>query len=196
MQAKAVFIVPGFRHNPKNKAYKTIARMLKKQGYHPILVDIPWKQTTISQNTEYFLKEYKKIKAKEKYILGFSFGAMIAFIASTKVNVSSLILCSLSPYFKEDIKKTKNKLNSSLKTKRHNDFLSLNCKILAKQIKAKQVLMLYGKEESKPLIKRATDTFYQIPSIEKYLISVKNTKHNIGDYRYLETINYFSKVLI
>src|SRR6266403_2076787 len=100
---KTIFIVPGYRHGPNNKSYQALAKLLTLEGYDPIVVTIPWKKTTISQNTEYFLQEYKKIHAKKKYILGFSFGAMIAFLAATKVDVSGLILCSLSPYFQEDL---------------------------------------------------------------------------------------------
>ena len=153
--------------------------MLKKDGYHPILVKIPWKKTTISENTTYFLEKYKKINTKKKYILGFSFGAMIAFIASTKVSPSGLILCSLSPYFKED-------MSSS----------PLHCRTLAKQIKAKQIHMLYGAKETKPLINRVTKAFRYIPSMHKYLISIQQTEHNIGDKRYLHKIHQITKELI
>jgi len=169
--------------------------MLKKQGFFPILVNINWEKTTISENTKYFLKEFRKTKAKEKYILGFSFGAMIAFLASTKVNVTGLMLCSLSPYFKEDLLNKKRKLNSPLMLQRYQDFSSLNFETLVKQIKAKQTFMFYGKKETKPLIRRVTDTFYKIPSNEKYLIKIKHAEHNISDYRYLKTIHDFTKIL-
>src|SRR3989344_7704712 len=102
---KAIFIVPGFRQRPNNKAYKQISKILKKEGYYPIVVVIPWKNSTISQSAEYFLREYQKVEAKKKYILGFSLGAMVAFLVSTKVKTAGLILCSLSPYFREDLPK-------------------------------------------------------------------------------------------
>lgn len=95
MRKRDVFIIPGYKHTPKFMAYRNIAQILKSQGFHTIPVAIPWKHTTISENTMYFLKKYKKVKTKKKYLLGFSFGAMIAFLASTKVRVSGLILCSL-----------------------------------------------------------------------------------------------------
>ncbi|MDP3987654.1 MAG: hypothetical protein Q8P80_00735 [Candidatus Levybacteria bacterium] len=191
-EEKTVFVIPGFRHSPTNKAYKEIARILKREGYKPILINIPWKQTTISQNTEYFLKKYKKINTKKKYILGFSFGAMIAFIASTKVSVSGLILCSLSPYFKEDLS---NKWASPITSQRYQDFSNLHCATLAKQIKAKQVLMLYGSREERSLKKRVNDAFDQILSTNKYLFSIKETEHNIADKRYLNKIHQVAKQL-
>lgn len=141
---KAVFVIPGFRQRPTNKAYKEIKKILKSEGYFPVLIDVPWKGSTISENTDYFLKIYKKIKARKKYVLGFSYGAMIAFIASTKVGSSGLILCSLSPYFKEDIPRLKKKTVSALLAQRYQNFSQLPCRKLAKKVKAKKVLMLYG----------------------------------------------------
>lgn len=187
-QRKIVYIIPGYRQRPSNKAYKAIVQMLRSEGYEPVAVTIPWKQTTVSENTEYFLKKFKRLKVENKYILGFSFGAMIAFIASTKVSVSGLILCSLSPYFQEDLAKTKNR-TSSITKKRLEDFSQLHSSILAKQIKAKQILMLYGTRESKPLIRRVTNTYSQIPSLNKHLIPINNSDHEIGDKRYLYKIH-------
>lgn len=178
MQEKIIFIIPGFRHLPTSRAYKEIATILKSEGYLPILVKIPWKQTTISDNTEYFLKKYKKFNSKKKYILGFSLGAMIAFIASTKVRVSGLILCSLSPYFKEDLPSER-----------------FDCATVARKTKAKQILMLYGAKEAKSLIKRVNEAFDQVTSRDKYLIPVRKTEHNIGDKRYLHKIHQATRAL-
>ncbi len=177
-EEKIVFIIPGYKHKPSHKAYSQLAKILKNEGCHPILITIPWKQATISENAEYFLKEYKKIRAKKKYILGFSFGAMIAFIAATKVRASGVILCSLSPYFKEDI-------SSSL----------LHFAILVKQVKAEQILLLYGTNEAKPLIKRVSAAYRQISVNQKRLIPIKGTEHDIGDRRYLHTIAQIAKLL-
>lgn len=194
-QEKTIFIIPGFAQHPTNKAYIEIAKILKSERYCPILVDIPWKNTTISQNTEYFLKLYKKTEAKKKYILGFSYGAMIAFIASTKVSSAGLILCSLSPYFKEDLPKI-NKNLSLLMTSRYEDFSKLHCETLAKKIKTKKILMLYGSQEARTLIKRVTGAFDQISSKKKHLIRISKTKHEIGNKKYLNTIHHATRELL
>ena len=152
--------------------------MLKKEKYHPILVKIPWNATTVAENTEFFLKAYKKIVRKKKYILGFSYGAMIAFHASTKVRTSGIILCSLSPYFKED-----------------NPASLLCCAELAKKIKTKQIHLLYGTRETKSLIRRTTFAFAKIVSKSKRLTPVRKTEHNIGDKNYLYQIHQISRGL-
>ncbi|MDO8551226.1 MAG: hypothetical protein Q7S03_00895 [bacterium] len=190
---RTVFIIPGYRHQATDKAYKEIARRLKKEGYSPILVNIPWKQTTISENTRYFLKKYRNKKTRNSYLLGFSFGAIIAFLASTKVSVSGLILCSLSPFFKEDLPKFSDNVFSPLKAERYQDFSRLHCATLAKKIKAKQIHLLYGTKEASSLKKRVADTYDKIPTAHKYLISIKEVEHNIGDIRYINKIHQIAK---
>lgn len=191
---KAIFIIPGFRQSPTSRAYKELAKVLKADGYSPIMVKISWKNSTISQNSTYFLKKFERTSARKKYILGFSYGAMIALISATKVKSSGVILCSLSPYFKEDISKT-NKAVSTLMAQRYKDFSKLHCGTLARQLKTKQIVMLYGTEESKPLIRRATRAFSQIVSHKKYLIPVLKTEHDIGSKRYLSTIDLAARAL-
>ncbi|MCL5410519.1 MAG: hypothetical protein M1324_01540 [Patescibacteria group bacterium] len=195
MTRRPIFIIPGYKHKPKNKAYKEIARILKNEGYNPVPVNIPWQKRTISQNTEYFLKRYKKINSRKKYILGFSFGAMIAFIASTKVNVSGLILCSLSPYFKEDLSYLNESWESPIMIKRYEDFSSLECTNLSTMTKAKQISMLYGAKEEKLLIKRARRAYNQITSKNKHLIPVSEAGHDLGNKRYLYAIHQIAKQL-
>ncbi len=193
--SKVIFIIPGFRQKPTDRAYQKIASILKSESYFPILIDIEWKNSTISQNCQYFLKVYKKAKARKKYILGFSYGAMIALLASTKVSVSGLILCSLSPYFKEDMPKI-NKNLSLLMASRYRDFSKLHCAELAKKIKAKKILMLYGGQETTSLVRRVRNAFEQIPSVKKHLIRIPETKHEIGNKKYLSTIHEAAKHLL
>lgn len=192
---KSIFIIPGYRHVPTQKAYQAIAAMLNQEGYDPILVTIPWNKTTISENTEHFLRSYRKIRTKKKYILGFSFGAMIAFLAATKVAVEGVILCSLSPYFQEDLLKVKKRSLSPIQADRRQDFLQLHSETLAKQLKVEKILMVYGSKESRSLIKRVKKTYADIESKQKMLIPVKHVDHAIGDNRYLQTIQQIAKQL-
>lgn len=191
---KVVFVIPGFKQKPKNRAYQKIAAILKTEGYSPILVNIPWSQTTISENTETFLKKYRKINSRKKYILGFSFGAMIAFLASTKVSSSGLILCSLAPYFKEDLLKSFRR-SSQIRKDQYHDFSKLHCAKLAKKVKTKQTLMLYGTREAKSLKRRVNETFDLISSQNKFLFPIRETEHNIGDRRYLNKIHQIAREL-
>ncbi len=192
---KTVFIIPGFRHGPGTKAYKEIAVILREEGYFPVLSGISWKKRTVSENAILFLKEFTRMKRKKKYILGFSFGAMVALLASTKVRSSGLILCSLSPFFREDIAKVQTNLMSAVMAERYQDFAQLQSAVLAKRIKTKQVHMLYGTREAKSLKKRVNNTFDRIISSRKHLTRIKKTEHEIGSTRYLQTIQQIARVL-
>lgn len=122
-------------------------------------------------------------------MFGFSLGAMIAFLAATRVEVGGLILCSLSPYFKEDLENLKRENGSALKKRRYRDYSKLDCATLAKRIRARQIFMFYGKKEARSLINRVQNAFDGMIAFDKYLIPVQNTGHNIADARYLETIH-------
>lgn len=195
MPTKAIFIIPGFRQSPSSKAYRELAGIFEMEGYSPYPVKIPWRNNTISQNTEYFLEEYKKIRAGKKYILGFSYGAMIALLTATKTETAGLILCSLSPYFKEDISGSNFKIKSSLMETRYRDFLSLKAKTLSKMIKTDKVLLLYGSKEAKALIKRVKKTYDDLPTDNKYIFPIPKTEHALGDKKYLARLREVTKYL-
>lgn len=196
MRKKVIFIIPGYRQKVTNKAYLRLSEILTLEGHTSILVPISWKNSTISDNISHFLTLYKTVKSREKYILGFSYGAMIAFIAATKVNVQGVILCSLSPYFNEDLFKKRTKEQSSLMRMRYKDFLKFHATSLSKSIKAKHIVMLYGTQESRSLIKRVKLTFNQISSGYKQLIFIPKTEHEIGSKKYLAKIHEVSRDLL
>lgn len=198
---KIVFIIPGFRHKISQKGYIDLKQKLKKDGYIVVPVAIPWRDSTITDNAEHFLKIFEKSLAKfksfekEVYLLGFSYGAMIAFLAATKISVTGLILCSLSPFFKEDLPKKLPKNISVLQEKRYSAFAKLPVAKLAKKIKAKDVMMLYGEKESVRLIARTKSAFRAIASRKKYLFEIQNTDHNIADTKYISAISFATTFL-
>lgn len=200
-QAKVVFIIPGFRHKIGQKAYRLLKQRLKNEGFIVAPIAVPWKGSTIADNTEFFLKKYNeklaklKISSKNVYFLGFSYGALIAFLAATKISVKGLVLCSLSPFFKEDLPKTLPKNISGLEEKRFAEFAKLRVKTLTKKIKAKSVCVLYGENESKRVIKRSKSTFSSLLSKKKYLFSVQKTDHTISDKKYINAIQFATTFL-
>lgn len=181
-----VFIIPGFKDSPNKSEYIKVGKLFKEKDIKTIFIAIPWNRTTISENVDYFLKEFNKVKADKKYVLGFSFGAVIAFISSTRELFDGQILCSLSPYFQEDLPTLKKSWLDSIGIHRLNDFKHLNNKILSKKVKTNTVL-LYGTRESKVMEKRAKDTFNNL-SNNKGLISIEGVRHNIGDIKYQDEI--------
>jgi len=177
-----VFIIPGFKHSSLSPDYQKIGDIFKDKGIQPNYVEIPWKNTTIAGNLAFFLDIYQRSKADRKYVLGFSFGAVIALLAATKASFDTIFLCSLSPYFPEDLPTLRKSWISSIGKGRLNDFKSFNTKALTSNIKAK-TFILYGADEGIEIEKRATTTFRQL-SVVKELIRVADSKHDIGNKNY------------
>ena len=108
---KIAYIIPGFKESYlTKKGYEKVGEFFKERGIEPIQIDINWEYQNPGRFRDFlaqFLKQYKRRKDAEIYLLGFSFGAVIAFLAEQKIKPRVLILCSLSPYFEEDLSKAR-----------------------------------------------------------------------------------------
>jgi pimeloyl-ACP methyl ester carboxylesterase len=109
MKNKIAYIIPGYGQSyKKQKGYDKIADFFKEAGIKPIHIEIDWHSKNpdpFKYYVDQFLKQYKKPENSKVYVLGFSFGAIIAFLSEPKTRSTALILCSLSPYFSEDLPK-------------------------------------------------------------------------------------------
>lgn len=180
---KVVYIIPGFSESTKQKAYQEIAKFFKRRKFKSISVKLSWKYKTMSDYINQFMGQYKY--NKNVYLFGFSFGAMISFICSTKINPKALILCSLSPYFKEDLPYIKNSWRSFIGKKRFNDLKKYSFSKLIRQVKCKTIL-LAGSKESPELLKRVNDANKKLKNSK--IIIIKNAKHKISQKEYLDAI--------
>ena len=183
---RVVFVLPGFKHSPDRKIYKNVILAFESKGIKSIPVKINWEHRTISQINEDFLKEYNSVSAEEKYLFGFSFGAVIALITSTKVYPKAQILCSISPYFKEDLPFIFKSWKKMIGKKRMEDFKNLSISDFAPKVKT-ETYLLYGTKETKFIEKRAKDTFGKLRS-KRHLVAVDSARHDIGNPRYLDEI--------
>ncbi len=187
---KIVYIIPGYGETHlSRKAYGKLAKAFESRGIMPIHVKINWHARKPRRFRDYvvqFLKQYKNRKNEEAYVLGFSYGATIAFLSEPKTNPSTLILCSLSPYFSEDLEHFK---PSWLKWFRKNftesDYVFNK---LAPKIKSKTFLFV-GDKEGPEALRRAKDAKRKIKGSK--LTIIKKTKHNIGQKEYLSELNKF-----
>lgn len=184
---KRIFIIPGFKHKSTQKDYLDVVDIFRKKGFEPKIVEVKWNNRTFSQWLNEFLMFYEEHKSDEITLLGFSYGAMIALVAATKIKPTNLILCSLSPYFSEDIPKLKKYWLQSIGKKRVNDFSKLNFKEIAQQIKCKTHLLI-GEKESKKYSGLELRVSEANRLIKSELIRIKNADHNIGQEEYLEAI--------
>jgi esterase/lipase len=182
---KAVYIIPGFGENTNQTSYQKIIKFFKARNFHAIPVKISWKHRTMSDYVEECLKQVQINKKEDISLLGFSFGAMIAFIASPKIKPKMLILCSLSPYFKEDIKFLKKSWKRNESKKRLKNMKNFSFESIAKKIKS-GTLLIAGSKEHKIVLKRIENAHRKIKNSD--LIIIQNARHNISQKEYLDSL--------
>jgi esterase/lipase len=184
---KIVYIIPGFMQNTNLIGYKKIISFFKNQNFKIVPINISWKFKTMKDYLKEFMNQFKRKNDDEVFLFGFSFGAMIAFISSKIIKPKMLILCSLSPYFKEDLIKSKI-AKKEVGKRRFNEFLNYDFNKIAKEVKCKTILIV-GKCEPFNVFKKSLIANKKISNSK--LIVVNNAKHDISQNEYLECIKKF-----
>lgn len=184
---KIAFIIPGYYQTKKNNpAFSEIAGYFEDRNIKAIIVDVDWKYNTMTEYVEQFKKIYAKNKKGTKiYFLGFSLGAMISFISSVELKPDVQILCSLSPYFKEDLSIAKEWWKTFWGKKRIESFSKLSFNELSEN-NAVKTIILAGDKEGMQIHRRANDAFKKIKNCR--LINVTEAKHQIEHENYLTEI--------
>ena len=179
---KTIYIVPGYGGAAKDPEAKKLVTVFKKHGIKPVIVKIAWKgkkpllfQTYVDQ----FLKQYKKEKGEKTYILGFSFGAMIAYLTAGQTKPRGLILCSLSPFFEEDFATIPEKWTKWW-TKNYKETFVF--KDSSPSVKSKTHILL-GDKEGPEIMARGKEAQRQISG--STLMVIKGGRHNISQKQYL-----------
>jgi len=104
MKKVTLYIIPGVGESTRSKNYKEIIRSSQKLGHKVIPVNIRW---SAKMDVSDFISQAKEIildDGKNCFVLGFSLGAYIAAILAPKKKIAGLIFCSMSPYFKSNLK--------------------------------------------------------------------------------------------
>ena len=97
---KTAIVLAG-RHDITDKMYKPILNEFKAQGWEKVIFYEPdWSVKSVQKLVSDFLEKIPD-HTQPLTLMGFSLGAMIALIASGKLSVKNLILCSPSGYFLE-----------------------------------------------------------------------------------------------
>ncbi len=184
--SKTVYIIPGFAEKAEDKKrYGKIIKFFEEKKFKVIPVKITWKRKVMTDYVEQFLCSFKKNPSEKIYLFGFSFGAVIALLSSLKIKPEILILCFLSPFFKEDIPLTKKSWKKIIGKKRIADFKKYSFNEIAKKIEYKTFLIA-GDKEGLEVDRRIKSAKKLIKNSE--LIISKNSKHNISQKEYIKTI--------
>src|SRR3989344_4182526 len=95
-------------------------------------------------------------------------------------------LCSLSPYFKEDLRFLKKSWRNRVGKKRLEDLKNFSFQKLVKDITCK-TLLIVGEKELKELHKRVDDAHKKIKNSELFIAS--NAKHEISQKEYIDKLH-------
>ncbi len=193
---KVVYIIPAFQENPNSEIYKKISRVFKNIGIKPITVRINWnsKRNLMEDYQKQFVDIYKKVNIRGDvvYLFGFSAGAWIAFMASLEIKPKKVFLCSLSPYFREDMKLWTRDWIDSIGDKRFNAFKTHKFGSLVKRFRSESIIFVGKNEDPKGiLIRRAKIAHKSIKNSK--LVIIHGLEHNIRQKEYLETIKKYIK---
>ena len=181
-------IIPGGWHKPTEKCYQWMIRYYKDQGFEVRMITINWQRQVMSDYVDQFKEQFVKEDGMKEYVLGFSFGAMIAFIAANEIKPDKLFLCSLSPYFSEDKKFIQKSSRRFLGVHRLEDFKKYKAKCLAQTITVPTIVFC-GEREGKrypQLFKRCKETAAQLTQAK--FIVVPDAPHEIDYPTYIQSI--------
>ena len=180
-----IYIIPGFGQKTSQKEYREVISLFRARNFAVRPIRISWGYHIMSDYSKEFLKQLNHKPDDRVYLFGFSFGAMIAFITAAQLKPRALYLCSLSPYFKEDLPSLKKWWKKYWGKQRMKDFHQFSFNKLAKEIRCKTILIV-GDKEGEEVMNRAKDARKRIKNAT--LIVVKGAKHNLAQKEYLGAV--------
>lgn len=185
---KTFFLIPGFRTQISADMYTWLVNFLIEENYEVIPVPVSWSRKTITQNTADFVDFFNGHKTEKNIVLGFSYGAVIAFLASDQIKIDKLYLCSLSPDFCEDSDFMPLVIQKYIGKKRFKDTKARCGRTLAKHLKTPTTIF-YGEHEGNefPQLKKRAKETAQF-ALQAKLIAVPNSPHQIDYPEYVRAI--------
>lgn len=185
-----IYLIPGWNEYTSQKEYQKIKLCFENKGYEVVEISITWKRRVMSQYVDEFLSQCIHTKNNKVSVLGYSFGAMIAFISSRYISYTNMYLCSLSPYFKEDLCLVPQSWKEKLGIEKINNFSTI---LFDETIEywnpSPNIYLFFGEEEHPLLIRRVKDAHTKIKNSQ--LISVPNCKHQLSHKNYLEKLEEY-----
>jgi len=180
-----LLVIPGFGESADKKPYSTI--MKKYQNVFEILPYTPiWNYRTASDWLKDLSNVLEKLDTKNTIVFAFSLGAYLTLLQAENYPFKKIILCSLSPFYKEQLHLMPEIAKKYLGKRRITDFASHH---IPRTIKSPAVFLfgsddwIVGIDEAKKMSEEYQVTFELIP----------NTPHELTD-KYLERVYFHIEV--
>lgn len=185
-----VYIIPGFDQFTEARGYRAIAAKFKATGARVIIVTINWKYQTVTSYTRKLLKQIYHPEEKTICLFGFSMGAMVALLIARKLEINCLMLCSMSPYFRENLHKMNSDDQTSLGVRRLRDFERYTFRRIASQMSGR-ILIVVGDMESRGVIRMSAKAKREIKTAE--IIHIRNGIHSLSQPEYAKKLEELIK---
>jgi hypothetical protein len=103
-EGRKFYIIPGLGESTRAQNYREIIKGIRASGFDVVPINLEWDLDV--PFSEFVKKADKQIpnNIAEDYILGFSFGAYIVALLAPKKKACGYFFCSISPYFKNDLR--------------------------------------------------------------------------------------------
>lgn len=182
---KKLYIVPGFGGHASDKYYQQVRKYAQENGYTVIPVPIQWRWTTIDRWIKDFEEVVDKKTVEQSVVLGFSLGALVAVLVSTKFSFKKMIICSLSPYFQEDLPKLPILAHEALGKRRMNAFRVHPFPLLTQRT---PISFIIGDKDFHLAIERTQQAYKMWRCNKKNIKILQGVGHTIASPEYLKEI--------
>jgi len=183
-----MFIIPGFRESITEGTYKNLKKFFESKNYLVKQVPISWDYKTMSDYIRQFEDFYAKNKSESNHVLGFSYGAVVAFSSAEKLGIKKLYLCSLSPDFVEDVAGMQDWIKKYIGIRRLEDCLTRSGREIAKKLNIPTIIF-YGEKEAAEfpqILTRTLETKKLAKNVR--VVEVKEAPHDISHPAYRKAI--------
>jgi pimeloyl-ACP methyl ester carboxylesterase len=181
---KTAYIIPGYKENVHGEGYAKIISLFERQNTKVVPVNIQWEYRTFSNYVSQLLAQIKS-NHRQPILLGFSFGAVVAFLSAPLVHPEKLYLCSLSPFFKEDLSMASKQSLKSLGKKRKREMEKISFHESARRVTCATTLIV-GSAEEPAVILRTQEASKLIKS--STLTIADGASHCVSDPKYFNTL--------
>lgn len=185
---KTVLLVPGFGETLEDRDYVSVIDAIASKHYKVQFVPIQWKRKTLMDWVAELAEVYTQYDPANTVLAGFSYGAMTAFVAASKLVPAELWLFSLSPYFTEDLKSAKLVWLHQIGKRRSGVFWKTSFNELCKKISCPTKIFIGSLEAKKyPSMKRRfEDAAVKLP--DSTPVIVEKVGHELDHPDYIAAI--------
>ncbi len=180
---KSLLLIPGFGESISDTPYQNLIKAHKQQ-YSVFTFTPKWNYSVPSDWLAELELMLSKIDTDITTVVSFSLGSYIALLAAQNYKFKKLILCSLSPFYSEQLSEMPDPAKVFFGKRRVNDFAKHK---IPKHINKSSVVFLFGShdwplaiKEAKKLSKKYHGAFEIVP----------NTHHELTD-EYLQLIHSY-----